>query len=142
MMRINLESLPPFLLNQFEELVIPGSGIGVAIGKESDETFQFVAFGSTETGGAAIRCSGKPLQTDRRKPLSAEQYHALIERTVGAFRQDGLFAADGILDGVTYLVKWCDGDRVIRLVLINPNEIGNDDASQFAQVLEELISEV
>lgn len=142
MIDVYTDEFPPFLELEFERLRIPGEEIGFAISCATHKRKESIACGIQGNVPIAIIYSGEEYAVLRRQAIAFEVFESLYRSVPELVKRSGLIGAEDILDGESYLVKWCDGSVKTRLVLSNPRDIEVDAFGRVADEFDALMKQV
>lgn len=140
MMDVCCANLPPFVVEEFEKMIIPGGSDGFAVSRSTADEKQCVACGINCNQAYKVKYIGEEYVIESRKPISMEAFKKLFEAVPVEVRRSGFTCAEDVLDGETYLVKWACGEVNTRYVLANPRD-GNAHFGQLAHRLDDLMRE-
>ncbi len=135
----NIE-LPPFLESRFDEMVIPGDGIGIAITREVSLECFGGAIGVSEKGGVAIKYQLDPFKTLKVRNLDRIELKTFTSLVSPQFKNTGVIFAEEHLDGESYYIKWVEHEYSTRLLITNPRCIDDEDLANCADRLDQFIS--
>ena len=129
----------------FDKMDIPGDGSGIAVARETDETWICVALGHSDAGGIEVRKTGEPYggpyAIGGRRAITEEEFQDGVRLLDGPFKKTGAVFAPDVLGGESFLIKWCSGSECTRLVLGNPREIDDEDVNEFVAKLDRLLGQ-
>lgn len=139
MIRLFSSALPPFLAQQFDKMAIPGEGCGFAVCFSSASKKECVACGLQGDSAVAVRYSGYEYELSETALIPLSKFKQLCDAVPIELRKTGILAAEDVLDGESYLVKWTWEKRTSCLVLGNPRLTDDMALLGFADRLDELM---
>jgi hypothetical protein len=139
MIEIHTNEFPPFLEEEFGRMMIPGDGDGFAITHTSLKGKECVTCGLISGRVVSVRYSGAGYAFSGRRSISISEFDLLCGAVPTEVRRSGFLAAEDILDGESYLIKWSRDNETTRLVLSNPRQIENEVIRRLACRLDDLM---